>query len=83
MVSFDDEEFDYNKTTEHRNLAEFSKKTVEEIKALEQCNPNEYAKLLAEYTAWCLDKFNQRCFNFNEIEKHKSLLDEDDCGLTF
>ena len=72
------------KLQEYRNLAEFLATTVEDVQELEQFNPSEYSKVLSEYMAWCLSKFNEKCFNFNENAK-KSMPTakfNDDAGIT-
>lgn len=67
MIDFN--ENSKRKTQEYRNLAEFLAITVEEVQELEQFSPSEYSKILSEYMAWCLSKFNERCFSFNEKAK--------------
>ncbi len=81
MVNFDENS---KKTKEYRNLAEFLSISVEEIKALEQANPKEYSAVLAKYISWCLNSFNETCFNFNEKAKNKLRADTtiNDGGLT-
>ena len=65
----EDETHDDKKIKEHRNLAQFTKKTIEEIQELEQTNPREYMEILREYIAWCLKSFNEKCYAFNETAK--------------
>lgn len=67
MVNLDNES--NKKTQEYRNLAEFLSTTVEEVQELEQNDPCEYSKILKDYMAWCLKRFNDRCFSFNENAK--------------
>ena len=68
---------------EIRNLAEFSQKSVEEIKELLTNNPSEYNELYKNYREWCLKRFNDSCFNFNEkARKANSSQTSNSDGLT-
>ena len=52
-------------------MAEFLGKSLEEVRSLEQTSPEEYSEILNSYRQWCLKKFNEDCFKFNESARRK------------